>query len=191
MKLKRIALLVLVIGLFLLLAGAVMPVVVWQYYISNNPGAGIIGGAGAPTYTFLLFSVLDGLPLILVLFGIGAIISATYCLIFSKTVKNHCHLTTSAISLSLSACGGLGLVCALVWFSIVAFGETRRYPMEYPASMVLGASALVVFLGLIALYFKVRLEKWSLKGFLIDIGMSILYLPGFFFAFTYLYEKLS
>lgn len=181
---------VLLSGVLLLAMGAAMPIVIWRLAASNGASS-IIGGADMPSYLFMLFSVLDGLPLILVLFGIGAIISATFCLVFSKTVKNHCHLTTSAISLSLSACGGLGLVCALVWFSIVTFGETRRYPMEYPASMALGASALVVFLGLIALYFKVRLEKWSAKGLLLDVGMSILYLPGFFFAFTYLYEKLS
>lgn len=191
MKLKRIALLVLFSGVLLLAVGALMPVAYWQFYASNNPGAGIIGGADAPSYTFLLFSALDGLPFVLMLFGVSLILSAGFCLLFSKTVENHCHLTTSAISISLSACGGLGLVCAFVWFTIAIFGEVRRYPVEYPASVMLGASAFVVFLGLIALYFKVRMEKWSLKGFLIDVGMSILYLPGFCFAFMWLYEILA
>ena len=192
MKLKRNSLIALLLGFAILLVGAIMPVVCWRSYIVNSGSmGGMIGGADAPMYRMLLFSLFDGLPFALILLGITLIISSVFCLLFSKTVGVYCGLATSAISLGLSAVGAVGLVCALLCFAIVAFWEPSRYPIQFPASVILGLLCLFAFLALIALYFKVRCRKWSIKGLVIDVLTSLVYLPAFFFASACLYEMIT
>ena len=191
MKLKRNALIILILGVLISLLGFIAPIVYWNNYTSNNGAIGIIGGADAPTYTFMLLALFDGLPFVLAFLGISLIISSGFCLLFSNTVKKHCNINTSVISLGLSGIGALGLVCVFLWFSIVSFGEMSKHPIEYPISILLGIACFFVFMILIVLYLKFRKTAWSLKGFCIDILTSVIYLPTFFFAFSYLYEILS
>lgn len=182
---KRNALIVLICGVVLLALGFGLPIVAMQ---GADPAAtGIIGGADAPTYQFLLFNIFDGLMPVLVAFGISIVISSGFCLVFSKTVMKHCGIRTSAISLGLSCVGGAGLVCFMVWF----FAEASKHPIEYPASMAGGLACLGVFSILIVLYFKTREEKCTAIGVVIDVLTSIVYLPAFFWLFTWLAEILS
>ena len=190
MKLKRYALAVLILGVAFFLAGVFMPFI-YLSFGPHNGTAGIIGGAGMPTYQFIFSELFDGLLPALTLFGLCFIISAGFCLLFTKTVKTHCSLATSAISLGLSASGALGLVCLMLWITIVSFHEMARYPVAYPVSILLGCLCFFVFLALLALYFRARKADRSIKGILIDILTAMIYLPAFFCAFLYLYETVS
>lgn len=187
MKLKQMSLWVLLSGVVLLLVAFAMPVAFWEIYASNNFGVGIIGGADAPTYMYMLSRLFDGLPFVLILFGITLVVSSVFCLLFSKTVRKNCGIKTSAIALTLSGVGAAGLGCALNCFAIFAFSNPTKYPIELPCTVLLGMICLAVFVVLIAQYFKVRQTSWSAKGFVIDVLTGILFLPAFFFAFVYLY----
>ena len=191
MKLKQISLLTLLTGALFSIIGVIVPFITLQNYTSQNSAIGIIGGADTHTYEFVVFRIMNGWPLVAILFGITLIVSALFCLIFSKTVKNNCNIKATVLSLGLSAVGAAGLVCALLWFSIVSFGEMSKHPIEYPVSILLGIVCFFAFVVLIALYFKARKINWSIKGFCIDILTSVIFLPTFFFAFSYLYNTLS
>lgn len=195
MKLKRNALIVLILGVLMSVSGLVAPIVYWSNYTSKHGMIGIIGGAEVPTYpftyTFMLSTLFDGLPFVLILLGVSLIVSSVFCLAFSKTVRKHCNINTSALSLGLSSVGALGLICAFLWFIIVSFGETSKHPIQYPLSIMLGMICFFTFFVLIAMYFKMRRANWSIKGFVIDILTSVIYLPVFFFVFSYLYGILS
>lgn len=187
MKLKRSSICALILGVVILAFALAMPVLYLESYATNG-AVNIIGGVGTPTYKTLLFSLLEGLPFALVLLGVSLIVSATFCLIFSKTVNAHCSITTSIISLGLSAIGAAGLVCVLVWFITVAFGEAARHPILHPVSIILGIICLLAFIVLILVYFKARKTKPSAKGIVIDALTSIIYLSPFFFVLASLYE---
>lgn len=187
MKLKRYALWALLAGFVIALAGVAMPLAV-LYLTPQDPRISIIGAADAPTYYLIISTLLDNMPWVLVLLGLTLMISAVFCLLFSKTVRGHCTVKTSLISLGLSATGALGLICVLVWFSIVAFDEVSKHPIEYPLSIAAGLLCLCAFITLILQYFNMRKEKWSGKGLLIDVLTSIIYLPVFFYIFSYLCE---
>ena len=194
MKMKRCSLLVLFLGIALLCIGIALPAVFWQIFgrvISQRADMAIIGGADAATYQYLSRTLLNGLPNAIGMLGISMILSAGFCLLFSGTVRKHCTVATSAIALGLSATGALGLVCVLVWSSIVAFDSARHYPIEFPVSIMLGLLCLCAFLILFSLYFKVREKHKSIPGLLIDVFSGILYLPAYFLAFSYLYEIIA
>jgi len=191
MKLKQMSLLTLLTGALFSIIGVIIPFITLKNYTYQNGGIGIIGGADTPTYEFVVFRILNGWPFVTILFGSALIVSALFCLIFSKTVKNNCGIKATVLSLGLSAVGALGLVCAFLWLSIVSFGEMSKHPIEYPVSVLLGIISFFGFIVLIALYLKTRKTNWSIKGFIIDVLTSIIYLPTFFFAFSYLYNTLS
>ena len=177
MKLKQISLLTLLTGALFSIIGVIVPFITLQNYTSQNGAVGIIGGADTPTYEFLVFRIMNGWPFDAILFGITLIISALFCLIFSKTVKNNCNIKTTALSLGLSAVGAFGISCVLLWFSNVAFNEVSRHPIEYLFSVLGGLGSFFVFLFLIAVYLKARVKIWSVKGFLIDVLTGIMFLP--------------
>jgi hypothetical protein len=184
---RRSALFALGFGVLLLMVGVSIPLVYLEFAGASSGATGIIGGADGPTYSFLLFGLLDGLPFVLVLFGAALITSALFCLLLQTTVKAYCGVKTSIISLGLSAAGGLGLTCAFLWLSIVAFGNVDRYPIAYPASIAIGLGSFCAFVALIGLYLNERRQHWSWKGFVIDILTSILYLPAFFFGLSWIF----
>ncbi len=188
MNLKRNALMILILGVLMSVLAFIAPIVYWNNYTLHNGAIGIIGGTDAPTYTFMLSALFDGLPFVLILLGISLVVSSVFCLLFSNTVKKHCNINTSIITLGLSSVGALGLVCAFLWFSIVSFGEMSKHPIEYPVSILLGIVCFFTFIVLIAIYLKLRKINWSIKGFIIDVLTSVIYLPTFFFVFAYLYE---
>ena len=177
MQLKRISLIVLICGLVLLAVGFGLPVV-----SINTAATGIIGGADRPTYQFLLLDLFGGLPPVLILFGISMVISSGFCLLFSKTVLKHCSLYTSAISLGLPFVAGAGLNCALIW--LVA--TPTKNPIALPVSVVGSLACFAVFLVLYVLYSKKRKEKFTAAGIGIDVLTGIVYLPAFFWLFSWL-----
>ena len=192
MKWKRNALIVLVLGLIVAISGYVTPMVYWSHYTAHHGSIGLIGAAdNPPSYLFALYTMYDGLPLVIFVLGITLFVSSGFCLLFSKTIKTYCNSKSSAISLGLSAAGVLGLICAFMWFTIVTFHEMEKYPIAYPVSILLGILCAVAFVVLLVLYFEVRRMNWSIKGFIIDVLTGIVYLPAFFFVFAYLSEIVS
>lgn len=185
MKLKSFSLLSIILGIILLCVGFITPFIV---SFSNNSAFGVIGGADTPTYEFLLFNLLDGLLICLICLGICLIITAVFCLVFPKTVKACCSVKTSLISFGLSAVGAAGLMCAFICYGIAAFHEISSYPITYPGSLFLGILCLYTFVILILIYCIFRRKHWSVKGFIIDVLTSILYLPTFFCFFYYLFR---
>ena len=191
MKLKQISLLTLLTGVLFSIIGVIIPFITLKNHTYQNGAIGIIGGADTPTYEFVVFRILNGWPFVTILFGSALIVSALFCLIFSKTVKNNCSIKTTVLSLGLSAVGAAGLVCAFLWFTIISFGEMSKHPIEYPVSVLLGIISFLGFIVLIALYLKIRKTNWSIKGFIIDVLTSIIYLPTFFFVLSYMYNTFN
>lgn len=191
MKIKRNGLIILIIGVLIVGLGIISPIVFWNNYAYGSPSTGIIGGADAPTYTYMVFNLFGGFPLVLISFGAGLVVSSAFCFVFHNTVLANCTVKTSLIALVLSGVGASGLGCALVWLSIVSFGQTSKYPIEYPVSILLGTVCFLIFIVLIALYLKIRKANRSVKGFIIDVMTSLIFLPAFFFGFSFLYNIVS
>lgn len=191
MKFKTFSWVILVCGILLVLASVPISAIPLMLYTAENGAIGIIGGAGIPTYQLAAFRIMNSWTFCFVLLGLALVITALFCLIFPKTVQNSCSAKTTAVSLSLSAVGGMGLGCLTVWYSIIVFHEMSQHPISYPVSILLGIACFVAFVVLIALHFKVRKPIWSIKGLVIDVCTSIIYLPTFFFAFSHLYEWIN
>ena len=183
MKARRFPLLVLLVGILFAAFGLVLPIIVIR---TGGAATGIIGGAGSPTYWYVANTVLRGFPLLLDLFGAAMILTSLPAVFFIKTFQRICSLKTSAITIALSAIGGLGLTCALYCYTIAAFHERSRHPVGYPLSLSMGLISLCAFILLICVYFKARGAKRSVISLIYDVICSILYLPAFFFTSSYI-----
>lgn len=191
MDLKKISRVTLIVGSGLILVGIVLPFIMLTLQTTENGAVGIIGGADIPTVDLLLSRTLNGLPLCLVWLGSAVVISSLFCLIFTKTVQQYCGIKTSVISLSLSAVGAMGLICFSLWVAMAAFGEISKHPIAYPFSVSVGLLSLFIFLGLLVFYCMTRNQRgWTLKGFLIDVLTSILYLPSFYLCISWFIDMI-
>ncbi len=195
MKFKTFSVVALVIGVLSLSAGIIAPILLYKQYISDLGTIALIGAAETGTelnlYSMFYRGLVDDWPFCLLTLGVALTVTALFCLIFTKTVKNNCNIKTSAISLGISAVGALGILCFLIWFSIVAFNDISSSPITYPFSIAVGLAGFTAFVALFLLYYTERKKHRSVKGFIIDVFTSILYLPTFFFAIYYLYELLG
>lgn len=185
MNFKRNSLYVLAAGVASLLL-AFVPIIALLF--QNDASVGIIGGADI-SLRFVLWQ--NPWIYCLISLGISLIISSLFCLLFQKMVKTYCSLTTSGLSLALSAVGALLAYCAMNWFVIVAFNDMSAHPIAYPGSIALGILSFFGFLLLVAVYLKKRSKNWSIKGFLIDVLTSIVYFPTFILIFSYAHEIIS
>ena len=183
MKSRRFPLLVFLVGLLLAVIGLVLPIIQIR---TGGAATSIIGGADAPTYWFLLTNSIGGLPFCLALLGAAMLLTSLPPLIFSKTFQCACSLKTSAISISLSAVGGLGLTCAFYCLIIGSLSSSSKHPVGYPLSLCLGLLSFFSFILLISAYFGARGKKPSILGIVYDVITSIIYLPAFFFIFTFI-----
>ncbi len=190
MKLKVGSWICLSLAILLLCVGAVVPFVILQN-TSSDVNLGIIGGAGTPTYSLLLFRYSNGLFFPVLLWGMAFLLTSVFCLIFSNTVKTYGSVRTSMLSVGLSATGAAGLDCFLLWMTIVAFDELNQHPIAYPASILFGFLCLAAFGVLLVLYARFRTLQRSLKGVLMDVATSFVYLPAFLTSFGVLYEMIS
>ena len=172
-KIKTYSRIVLGLGLFLVLV-SILILTVEFVNVSQNGGIGIIGAADL-SVTFRVISS-DYLPSIII--GLTIVLCAAFCLIFSKTVMNNCTLKTTAVSLGISFAGASGLYCFITWYSIVAFHEMSRHPIRFPASRIVGLLSFAAFVFLIVLYCRLRKQKFSVKGLLIDVATCLIaFLP--------------
>ena len=176
------------IGVSVLLFCIVLPIL--SLMNSDQGSVGIIGGADGPTAQFITQSMIS-YHLLEIHIGVVLIIAGLFCLIFSKTVKASCSIKTTALSLGISATGGVGLFCFLLWLVIIAFGETSKHPIEFTASKIGGFFCLALFILLMVFYIKQRKAFKSVKGVVIDVLTSILFLPTFFLFFDWLHKLIG
>lgn len=175
MKIRKYSVFALAAGLVSSCAGVAIPLVEMQ-------NTDIVGGADLPTFRLYLMHMLNGLPFWLTVLGGALIVLGAMYLVLAKTVAENCRLKTSAMAVGVSASCGLGLCCALLLMTFAAFGETKKYPITFPASVLLGFVSLCAFVILLVLYFKVRVKEWSTKGFVIDVLTALFLLPTFLFG---------
>jgi Na+-transporting methylmalonyl-CoA/oxaloacetate decarboxylase beta subunit len=87
MKSKRNAIILLIIGAIIFLAGIVVPIVSMRIYTSQHGAIGIIGGADGPTAIYLTSRLFSGMPIIFMLLGLGLVVSAVVLLIVLRKKK--------------------------------------------------------------------------------------------------------
>lgn len=188
MNVKKRSLIVLLLGLVITALGAVIPCVVMKNYESIYGSVGIIGGAGMPTYQFLLFRTFEGLPFCLMLWGVSLTLAAAVCLFFSKTVQTHCHRKTTILALGMSSVAALGLLCGFMLYTFSCFGERYKHPIEYPASILLGVICLATLVILAWLYYK---NRSSVRGMIPDLATTVWFFPSFFYFWSFVYTLLE
>lgn len=87
MKSKRNAIILLIIGAIIFLAGIVVPIISMKIYTSQHGAIGIIGGADGPTAIYLTSQLFNGMPIIFMLLGLGLVVSAVVLLIVLRKKK--------------------------------------------------------------------------------------------------------
>ncbi len=194
-KLKKYSWINFGLGTLFLLTYITLPVILFRITSAEHGSIGIIGGADNLTTLFLTYRfALEDVSFLLFL-GLVLFIGGLFCLVFSKTVLENCTLKTTALSLGISLVGAMGLYCFIRRLTIVAcenwIEPIELYPIEYPASIMVGLLALVVFVFLIVIYCKLRKRIFSVKGLVIDILTSILVFPFFLKLGIYIHEYLS
>lgn len=180
---KKGATITLVIGLALLSAGVVLPVM--AYSLQGN-SVGIVGGAGIPTLRYLFNRSLVNGWFTLQAFGVTITISSLFCLIFHKTTQAVCSLKTSGLSLGLSAVVSFGGYCVLSFLLCFYDAAPSRNPIRYSTSIMAGVASLAVCIVLFFMYAKQRKAMPSVKGVVIDLLFALLYGIPFFSMYTVL-----
>ncbi len=186
---KKYAVIIFIISVFLLFAGLHINGI----FSALRPDAdvGIIGGADRPTVNRYLQKMLNQPHGLLIHLGaVGAVISCL-ALIFSRTVKKNCALPTSGTALGLSACASLGAYSLLIFTSCFFLTTPSKHPILFPASICTGMLALICFVLLMVLYFRLHGKKPSLPGVFFDVTFSLLCMPAFFGSYNIIYNLLS
>ena len=93
--------------------------------------------------------------------------------------------------LSISFFGVAGLICFFVWFSMVAFHETWKHPIEHPVSISGGIASFVAFVLSGFGYVKTRRGHWNIGGVLLDLLTVAVSAPLFFWLCSCVYEWLQ
>lgn len=185
MKLKIFSFISLFLGI-----SSVSPYIISEFFMPKQNAIGIIGGAELPDITYrIMFMSNYALPLKLLVIGITLIVIAVFCLIFEKTIKEHCFVPTTLVSLGLSSLAAAGLGCLLVFFKVDE--SFNVYPIEYPLSAGLVLLSLAAFISLIIVYVKLRNKRPSGKGFIIDALTFLVSLPSFISIFDFFYKFLN
>lgn len=184
------SLIALACGMLLVVVGVLMPLILFLTVVNRaDASAGIIGGADGPTAIFLtpqLFS--SSLFAVLIWIGSALIISALFCLVFRKTVKEHCGKKTSLLSLILSADIAFGAYCFMIWLAIVIFNSVKVFPIARALSIIFGVLSFVAAVLLLILYIRERKKRPSAKGVVIDILLLILCLVPIFKVYEFLHK---
>ena len=183
MKLKKLSILGLIIGIVAVLVAVGYPALMWLLDNTDAKTIAIIGGADGPTAIFItsriFFRTFVGILLTL---GIPLVLTSLFCLIFPNFVRENFSIKTTALALGISATGCLGLCCVLEGLAILAFASPKKHPIAYPASIAAGLLALILFLILFALYCKARKGEVKIVGIILDVLTGALFLPFFFLA---------
>jgi len=131
MKLRKFSIAVLVVGLLMLTV----------YFVDRfrNPGS----------YMTILLSL-----------GASLCISGVFCLLFTKTVKHHCYISTSVISLALSMFSGSGFLSVFM-LPLIGWGgiDPIKNDIQQWVLTVSGIISLVSIIALLVVYIIIRKKR--------------------------------
>ena len=131
-------------------------------------------GSEIPERSFLFFW-----RHLLLFFGCALMLCGLFCFIFTKTAKSSLYFSTTAISLVISGMCSGGLYCFLV---LALLENHSKHPITYPVGVSLLLISFFSLPALLSAYFIIRQKHWSIKGIIIDILTSIIFMPSIFFA---------
>lgn len=182
--------LVILLGLAIIAASISIVAIVALRFAEQDTSVGIIGGASGPTAEYLTRR-LEYTVGQLFRFGILITLTGILATVFNRFFSKHCTVESSVTSIVISAVVGLGLSCVM-WFATCYFlDHPKNHPIRHPASFIFGVICFVIFLCLIGLYIFLRFRKPSVKGILIDVAVSLVYVAPFWALFIEMYEPLA
>ena len=168
----------LIVGAIILAIGFFAPYVFEILHRNEIPVGVIAGGIDFPSYQDMLLNHWYGLWSIFVHLGGAMILTSGFALIFHNTVSKHCERITTLSSLGLSISGAACLMFFL--FTLSTSGDNH---MHYPYANPLAAFCVIVFtlisVFLLAWYWYNRFKRFSLRGILLDILLTVVYFPAF------------
>lgn len=139
----------------------------------------MIGGADAPTALLVISRLFQGWGFVNFAFTLAAMVAVV--VLMPNLMKEHLTRRTTVLSLGISAAGGVGLACFLWWLTL-GLGGPEWYPVAYPASMAGGFVALLAFAGLCIGYVYQRKKYPSRLGVVVEVLISLVFLPLFTLA---------
>ncbi len=178
---------VLVMGVVLMTIGFTGPYFVEKLHNQGISVGMIAGGIDFPTYQDMMFNHWHGFWSILVHLGGAMILTACFAWLFHNTVQKCCTRITSLLAIGLSIMGSACGVSLL--YTLATSGSDH---MHYPhanliATICVIVSALICFLLFVS-YIYSRFKRFSLCGLLLDLLLTVVYLPSFFWFWSVLFE---
>jgi hypothetical protein len=161
-------------------------------FLPDGDTVGIVGGADRPTVNLRIRVIFNSAYSLLILFGLPTAFCSLFVLIFSRTIKKNCVISTTLTALALSACTALGVYSLLIFASCFIMTSPSNHPIALPSSICVGMMALIGFILLIVLYYKRRNKKPSIPGAFLDAAFPLCICRHFFFhilSFQIFYQK--
>ena len=157
---KKRGIITLIVGAAILLIGIVLPLVF----------SGVSKGSSGEALTILdpqrwsFYLALAFIPI-----GFAIFLNGLFIAIFPNFTESVCKVSTTIISIALSASGALVLISLFNLYVYVVFNESRLHPISYPVSFF--AALLCFFAGciLVLIYYFFRKKNYSLQGVAIDL----------------------
>ena len=120
---------------------------------------------------------------------VAFIVTGVCCLLWRKAIDENCTVSTSLLSLGISAVAAKLWMNVIFWFAVLIFIDfgSLEEPFRYQFNLEAAFFTVALLIALIVLYVKERRKRPSKKGVGIDIGMFVLYWPAFFFSMLSLY----
>ena len=173
---RRVASITLIISSALFVILLLLP---FWLFREQGDSVGIIGGADGPTAILVTGQIWRQFGSAVPAFLGAVILCSLFCAVFPRSVRENCTWQTSGVSLGLSATFCLGMYCAISVAACLAFGSIKTHPIRIPLGIGIGTVCLILFLILGWLYVRLRRARFSWKGLVLDILLSLLYLPSF------------
>lgn len=139
----------------------------------------ILDSINADFFKWSLFAEENGLWCILAHLGGAILLIGAFALIFRKTAADHCTRTTSLLALAFSIMASAGFACALLAGQTI-YRDLSYYPYAHPTAIVAGVICLFACILLLGVYFVKWSQKRTRKGLLIDVLLTVVTFPAFF-----------
>ena len=182
---KRIAVIFLLTGGVLCLAGLLLPTLIGIPITDSTGAVDIIGGADRPTANYILSHKLYRIDLVMLSVGTALVLTAVVCALLRRNIQSLCSVKTTTLALLISADTAFGIYCVLSFLSCFFLSNPNRHPIRFPVSILLGSLSLVLLIWLLTLYGKARKETPHIKGILIDVLLLCIYTVPFFMIWTF------
>ncbi len=132
---------------------------------------------------------LNSEQLIIRLWGVMLVLSATVMHLFKKYMSENLRPITGILALMMSATVSMAIYSYGVQWAISMFGDKR--PFANPISFILLIISVTLFIILLSIYYFVRKKKSINTETLIDIVIVFAYLIPFFLTYALIHSILS